>query len=103
MHTGVNPLTLVLRGLWRRSDADDDAGSDCPGHTPRMSQREYPVARLECVGLGRRDCCETRCGHRQYGQIMSSIGGEQLRWHSAPVRESGLEGTVADDMGVRHD
>jgi hypothetical protein len=34
---------------------------------------------------------------------MGSIGGEQLRWHGAPVRQSGLEGTVADDMGIRHD
>ena len=39
MQTGVNPLTLIMWRLWRRSDADDDAGSDCPGHTPRMSQR----------------------------------------------------------------
>jgi hypothetical protein len=34
---------------------------------------------------------------------MVSIGGEQLRWHSAPVRQGGLEGTLADDMGVGYD
>jgi hypothetical protein len=68
-----------------------------------MAQREYPVASLECAGLGWCDRYETRGGDRQYGQIMVSIGGEQLRWHGAPVRQGGLKGTLANDMGVGHD
>ena len=39
MQTGVNPLTLIMRSLWRRSDPDDDAGSDCPDQLGKRKAR----------------------------------------------------------------